>query len=93
MQDAIFATYWMLQHAVNVNPGGVNAPIRIAVLESVKGDWKARLLSDDELREHETGVIAAKDALRNFRERMVKDEGAVEIPPAPTGLKDETVPA
>lgn len=87
VQDAVFATYWMLEHAVNVNPGGVNAPIRIAVLESVKGDWQARLLSDDELREHETGVIAAKDALRNFRERLVKDEGAVEIPSAPEGLQ------
>ncbi|MBH1430371.1 hypothetical protein I5U42_03525 [Stenotrophomonas maltophilia] len=93
VQDAIFATTWMLDHAVKVNPGGVNAPIRIAVLEQVKGDWKARLLSNEELHEHEAGVIAAKDALRNFRERLVKDEGAVEIPPAPEGLQGEAVQA
>lgn len=86
VQDAIFATTWMLDHAVKVNPGGVNALIRIAVLEQIKGDGKARLLSDEELHEHETGVIAAKDTLRNFRERLVKDEGAVEIPPAPEVL-------
>lgn len=93
VQDAIFATFWMLDHAVKVNPGGVNEPIRIAVLESVRGDWRARLLSDDELREHETGVIAAKDALRHFRERLVKGEGAVEIPPAPIVLQHGAIPA
>ena len=86
VQDAIFATYWMLEHAVNVNPGGVNAPIRIAVLEQVKSDWQARLLSDDELREHQTAVIAAKDSLRNFRQRLIRDEGAIEIPAAPAAV-------
>lgn len=83
VQEAIFATTWMLEHAVKVNPGGVNGPICIAALESVKNDWKAHLLSDDELLEHHGGVEAAKDALRHYKERVVKDEGAVEIPEPP----------
>jgi hypothetical protein len=87
VQDAIFATTWMLDHAVKVNPGGVNAPIRIAVLELVKGDWRARLLSEDELLEHQGGVAAAKDAMRNYKERVAKDEGAVAIPEAPPALQ------
>lgn len=93
VQEAIFATTWMLDHAVKVNPGGVNGPIRIAVLESEKGDWKARLLSNDELLEHHGSVAAAKDALRNYKVRLVKDEGAVDIPTAPAGLQDGAAPA
>lgn len=93
VQDAIFATTWMLDHAVKVNPGGVNAPIRIAVLESVKGDWKARLLSDDELLEHQGGVAAAKDALRHYKERMVKEEDAVALPEAPAVVAEGGAPA
>ena len=83
VQDAIFATTWMLDHAVKVNPGGVNAPIRIAVLEQVRGDWKARLLSDDELLEHQGGVAAAKEALRHYKDRLVTDDGAEAVPVPP----------
>lgn len=83
VQEAIFATTWMLDHAVKVNPGGVNGPIRIAVMEQVKGDWKARLLSEDELLEHQGSVAAAKDALRHYKDRLVKEEDAIELPPAP----------
>jgi len=83
VQEAIFATTWMLDHAVKVNPGGVNGPIRIAVMESVRGDWKARLLSEDELLEHQGSVAAAKDALRHYKDRLVKEEDAVALPEVP----------
>lgn len=83
VQDAVFATTWMLEHAVQVNPGGVNGPIRIAVVEQSGGDWKARLLGDDELLEHQGSVGAAKDALRNFKQRMSIGHGAVELPLPP----------
>lgn len=85
VEDAIFATTWMLDHAVKVNPGGVNEPITIAVLESKRGasDWRARMLSEDELLEHQGSVDAAKDALRNFRNRFESGEDAVEEPDAP----------
>lgn len=87
VQDAIFATTWMLDHAVRVNPGGVNAPIRIATLEKKNNDWVARLLSDDELLEHQANVGAAKDALRNFKLHMAKGEGAVDLPPPPAAAQ------
>lgn len=83
VQEAIFATTWMLDHAVKVNPGGVNGPIRIAIMEQEKGDWKARLLSEDELLEHQGSVAAAKDALRHYKDRLVKEEDAVALPQAP----------
>jgi hypothetical protein len=83
VQDAIFATTWLLDHAVAINPGGVNAPVRIAVLEKFKGEWKARLLTDEELLEHRGNVGAAKDALRNYKSHMAQGADAVELPPVP----------
>lgn len=68
VHDAVFAVTWALEHAVEVNPGGVNDPPRIAVLERQRGSLKARLLSDDELLEHKQNVSAAYDALRRFRD-------------------------
>ncbi|QNK03487.1 hypothetical protein [Dyella telluris] len=83
IQDAIFATTWMLDHAVAVNPGGVNAPVRLAILEKSRDEWKARLLTEDELLEHRDNVGAAKGALRNYKSHMAHSEGAVELPPVP----------
>jgi 20S proteasome alpha/beta subunit len=70
VHDAIFAVTWALEHAIEVNPGGVNDPIRIAVLEKQRGKLKARILSDDALLEHKQNVAAAYDALRRFRDRQ-----------------------
>src|SRR5436309_13655211 len=74
VHDAVFAVTWALEHAVEVNPGGVNDPIRIAVLERQRGGLKARLLLNDELLEHKQNVAAAYDALRRFRDRQVSVE-------------------
>jgi hypothetical protein len=68
--DAVFAVTWALDHAIEVNPGGVNGPIRIAVIERQGGRLKARLLSDDELDEHKQNVGATYEALRRFRNRQ-----------------------
>ncbi|MFY9824020.1 MAG: hypothetical protein WAM82_21760 [Thermoanaerobaculia bacterium] len=83
VHDAVFAVTWALEHAVEVNPGGVNDPIRISVLERQGGSLKARLLSDDELLEHKLNVAAAYNALRRFRDRQASVE-AGELPEAPT---------
>src|SRR3954469_24120529 len=74
VHDAIFAVTWALEHAIEVNPGGVNDPIRIAVLERQGRSLKARLLSDDELLEHKQNVAAAYNALRKFRDRQASAE-------------------
>lgn len=84
VQDGIFATTWLLEHAISVNPGGVNGPVHIATLEKIgTGDWKAQLLSEDRLLEHKANVEAAKDALRNYKSRMSEGTEAAEIPLAP----------
>ena len=73
---------WVLMHAVAVNPGGVNEPIAIAVLERRDERWGARRLPKDELQEHRENVAAAKEHLRLYPEEH-KREDAAEIPEPP----------
>ena len=41
MGQAVLAVTWALDHAIAVNPGGVNGPVQIAVLERHKsGDFR-----------------------------------------------------
>ena len=75
--EGIFAATWALQHAIDVNPGGVNGPVRIAVLErDNKGRLFARKVSEDELGEHLQAVDEAKLHLRNVREKYKPEAGA-----------------
>lgn len=69
IQDGVFAAMWTLEHVIELNTGGVNAPIRIAVLENNKdGKAKARLIDESELSQHKQNVSAAKDHMRKFRD-------------------------
>src|SRR3989338_6678558 len=77
VSEGIFAVTWALEHAINVNPGGVNDPIRIAILERVDGgQLKARMLTESELGQHRQNVEAAKEHLREFSKRH--QPGAIE---------------
>lgn len=66
VKEAVFAATWTLSHAVDVNAGGVNAPVRIAVLED-GADPKARILEDADLEEHYQCIRDAKIELKEFR--------------------------
>src|SRR5262249_22523526 len=52
LQDGVFAAVWALEHVVALNTGGVNEPIMIALLETVDGKAKARVLEESELAQH-----------------------------------------
>lgn len=66
-QDAVFAVTWALTHAIQVNPGGINGPIHLAVLELEKnGNFKARFLETTELEEHKQNVDSVKEYLRKY---------------------------
>ena len=68
VQEAIFAVTWTLDHAISVNPGGVNGPAQIAVLEhGRKTTLMARVLSEEELGEHRQNIEAAKQLLRSLK--------------------------
>jgi 20S proteasome alpha/beta subunit len=66
VQDGTFAVTWALDHAVKINPGGINGPVRIAVLEKHAGKLRAKLLQEDDLDEHRQNIGQAKERLRTF---------------------------
>ena len=82
--EAVFAVAWTLWHAIKLNPGGVNAPIQIAVLTSDKGKLSARMLNDAEIGEHEGNVEGAIDHLRKYRDILSGKNtvGAQDVPKA-----------
>jgi hypothetical protein len=81
--EAIFAVTWTLDHAIKVNPGGVNGPIQIGVLErTAKQELEARLLSDEELGEHRQNIEEAKKVMRAFRQKH-QPEAMADLPKIP----------
>lgn len=83
VQEGVFAVTWTLEHAIDVNPGGVNAPIRIAVLANTQnGSPSARILDDDELEEHREHIRYAKNKLREYRQaaKGKAGENVLDIP-------------
>lgn len=75
VQDGIFAVTWALQHAIEINPGGINEPMKIAVLgPDKKGKLFAKLLDEDELSEHKNSVEEAILHLRNYAHPSSVDE-------------------
>ena len=63
VREATLAVTWALDHAIMLNPGGVNGPARIAVLERIQGKFQAHLLTDADLTEHRTWIEGAKRAM------------------------------
>jgi hypothetical protein len=80
INEGIFAATWTLDHAVSINPGGINGPVKISVLENENGDCKARLLSDQELDEHRQYISEVKNNLRSFRHGQQPRENTPDIP-------------
>lgn len=80
VQEATLAVTWTLDHAIAVNPGGVNGPVRIAVLENHENTFQARLLSDNDLTEHRSWIEDAKSQLSN-RLRDAPAAPRVPVPP------------
>jgi len=67
INEAIFAIYWTIDHAIKVNPGGVNGPISIAILEKSNGSFSPRKLTDEDLFEHIQNIEDAKKALKDYK--------------------------
>lgn len=84
LEGGIFTAMWALLHACQVNPGGIKEPVRIAVLERNKGQYRARKLDDDELSEHENMVADANRHMAQFKDVLEGKSEASEVPkPAP----------
>lgn len=83
VQEAMFAVVWTLDHAVEINPGGVNAPLLLATLsKNDKHQWTTQIFDDDALGEHRQNIAEAKKALRNYRIAH-QPEDARDVPQGP----------
>ncbi len=84
VRDAINAVTWTLDHAVQVNPGGVNGPIQLGVLEKgSKGLLEAKSLSDAELGEARQFIHEAKQTLKMLKQNPQAALTNVGPPPVP----------
>ncbi len=79
VREGVFATAWALEHVVDCNPGGVDGPISIAVLERNRNNLVARRIRDEELDEIREHIDEAKTRLRDFIVDFQLDE-VPEIP-------------
>lgn len=85
IHEATFVATWTIDHAIKINPGGVNGPIRIAVLEKdKKGDFQAHKLSDEELGEHRQNIEGAKEMLRGYKLKHKPTDQSDVLPPLKT---------
>ena len=82
---ATFLAIWTVQHVIDVNPGGVAGPIRIAVFEKdASGSYVARELPTSEIEAHGQAIDAAAQALRDWRNGIQSGAAAGNVPAPPT---------
>ena len=73
VQDAILTVTWTLEHVVEVNPGGINKPIRIAILQEDSqnsGNIAARLLDDADLQEAKEHIDLLKMEIKGHVDNL-----------------------
>jgi hypothetical protein len=90
LNEGVFAVTWALTQAIELNTGGVNGPLQIATLTRAGADGalKARLLTDDEVGEHETVVKDAERHLARYRQNY----SGSHRPPTPDAASPPTLP-
>src|SRR5450432_3497648 len=90
VREAIFLAAWTVQHVIDVNPGGVAGPARIATLErDGAGVLTARSLPTEEIDEHLQAIESAATALRKWRDEIQSGSAAVDAPEPPTPPQPE----
>lgn len=78
--EGIFFATWTLQHVIDLNVGGINAPIQMAVIRTDgKGNAKAEEITDAELQEHQNNVGELEKYLSDYK-RILKTGDAATIP-------------
>ncbi|WP_447979105.1 hypothetical protein [Candidatus Nitrospira bockiana] len=83
VNGGIFAAMWTLQMAIELNPGGINHPISLAVLEKDRtGKLKTRMLGPTDLQEHDQKICEMIDYIGDFSRRD-RPETAPDIPTIP----------
>lgn len=83
LRGGTFTALWALEHACELNTGGIQKPIHIATLgygKNEKGKVRASKLDADALAEHANMIGAATERLGSFRDVL---KGAVDVKEVP----------
>ena len=83
VQDAILPVTWTLQHVIDVNTGGINGPMWIAVLQEdsqQSGATAARILDDDELLEPREHIGILKREMKDLVTSLHRTDDVPETP-------------
>lgn len=83
VQDAIFAVTWTLEHVISVNPGGINGPTRIAVLQEdsqQSGNFVASTLDNRVLLEHKEYIALLTREMKNHAASLHRTTNVPTIP-------------
>jgi hypothetical protein len=81
---ATFLATWTVQHVIDVNPGGVAGPIKVAVFEkSASGAYVERELPTAEIEAHCQAIDDAAKALRDWRNGIQSGTAAGNVPAPP----------
>jgi hypothetical protein len=85
VREGVFLAAWTVQDVIDVNPGGVAGPVRVATLErDAAGALAARSLPTDEIDEHLQAIESAATALRKWRDEIQSGSAAGDAPDPPT---------
>jgi 20S proteasome alpha/beta subunit len=83
LNEGVFAVYWALAQAIDLNTGGINGPPQIATLsKGTNNRFTAKILTASDLSEHE-GLVEGVDAcIRGYREKLSGVSSNAPTPPA-----------
>lgn len=66
---ATFVATWTILHAIDLNTGGINRPVQMAVLRrNDREKFEACLLDDKKLQEHINNIDEAEEYLRKYKD-------------------------
>jgi hypothetical protein len=86
LSEGILAAYWALDNAIQLNTGGINGPVQIAVLErpTAGAAFQARMMEPDTLAEHREAIQRIENHLFAYRKQLIAPPGSSPLsePPA-----------
>ena len=85
VREAIFLATWVIQHCIDTASGGISDPIKVGILEKdITGNYVGRHLRDDEVENHLQAVESAREALREWRDKLQSGAAAAGVPAPPS---------
>lgn len=82
LSEGVLAVKWTLLQAIELNTGGVNGPIHIAVLHRDGSALIARQLSEEELDNYRQSIQELRQHIESFKEKFNPAKGK-DLPEAP----------